>query len=204
VTLFLDHPELLPGFRDGDARVLERVYWAYVERTEATVRARLRDIFRVAAAASDVADLVQETFARAFSERARLGYDGTRPYAPLIATIARNLVVDHARRHGREVAVEEVPDTPPEPESEPEPWAEPAIVRAVESYLATLDPELKRVHERRYVHCESQEDAARALGTTRQRVRTLERKLRDGLAEYLRNQDSGAPVEIHKRKATHG
>ena len=46
-------------------------------------------------------DLVQEVFLRAFDERARLGYDGLRPYRPYLLRIAKNLRIDTARRDGR-------------------------------------------------------------------------------------------------------
>jgi hypothetical protein len=56
----------------------------------------------------------------------------------------------------------------------------------VSSYLKDLPPELVAVHERRFVAAESQERAAEALGISRQSLRTLEKKLVDGLRRQIR------------------
>ena len=57
-----------------------------------------------------------------------------------------------------------------------------AVVRA---YLEGLDAELRRVHEARYVLGLSQRDAADRLGISRQNLRTLEGRVRDGLRREL-------------------
>src|SRR5262245_2887190 len=136
------NPALVAAFRRGDRTALEQVYWAYVNEVERVLRrgvaaSRLQGH---GLSAPDVHDLLHETFVRAFEERARLAYDGLRPYAPFVCTIARNLVIDAVRKHNREVALADfdLPDDAPEPEV---PWAEPATVRAVEQYLAHLSPQ---------------------------------------------------------------
>src|SRR5258706_11892085 len=95
VTLFRDRPALLDAFYRGDGPALEDVYWGYVDLVEGIARHGflvLRSGQRVHGAGRDeIADLVQETFARAFGDRARRAYDGQRPYGPYLATIARNL-----------------------------------------------------------------------------------------------------------------
>jgi DNA-directed RNA polymerase specialized sigma24 family protein len=63
----------------------------------------------------------------------------------------------------------------------------------VERFLRELAPELKAVHEKRYTLGLSQAEAAAALGITRQRLRTAEARLRDGLARALRG--SGRPLQ---------
>jgi RNA polymerase sigma-70 factor (ECF subfamily) len=150
---------------------------------------------RLSAAASvggaprdDWGDLVQETFSRAFGERARLAYDGLRPYRPYLLTICRNLLADHARRRGRELPsgldVDALGDPPATAGGTDEPPAEELAL--VESYVAGLDRRLAGVYEQRYVAGATQEEAARALGLTRQRLRTLEDKLRRGLQRALK------------------
>jgi RNA polymerase sigma-70 factor, ECF subfamily len=189
--------ELLAAFRRGERAAMEQVYWGCVDEIERVVRsalAKARIQSRWQASASDVRDLVQETFVRAFDERARIAYDGLRPYLPFLCTIARNLVVDAVRKQGREITTAEL-ELPDEPEPEL-PWTDRATVRAVEEYLAGLDPELRAVHERLYVQNESQEAAGRALGLSRQQVRTLAHKLRAGLARHLRNQSAETPVKM--------
>jgi RNA polymerase sigma-70 factor (ECF subfamily) len=208
VPLFLEEPQLLAPFRRGERSCLERVYRTYVDHVCNLVRYGLHalrgNVHVAGPGAGEARDLVQETFARAFAERARLAYDGLRPYGPFLSTITRNLIVDHARRRNREITVDELPETVDPGALDVEPWAEPATVRSVEAYLAALSPELKRVHEERYVRSSTQEDAARALGVSRQQLRTLEKRLRQGLADHLRNQDRGEPVKVTERKAKHG
>ncbi len=61
---------------------------------------------------SELEDLIQEVFVRAFSEKGRLAYDGLRDYEPYICTIARNLLIDRARKQGREVPLDWDAETP--------------------------------------------------------------------------------------------
>jgi RNA polymerase sigma-70 factor (ECF subfamily) len=197
--LFPEDAALLRRFRQGERDALERVYWAYVDRIEGVVRHGFfliqKEGLRIEGARADeVADLVQETFARAFSERARLAYDGVREYGPFLITITRNLLVDRARKLGRELSFEQLGEDRDDTEA-PEPeatWADEATMKVVREYLATLPDELRRVHEQRYVRSLSQEQAARALGISRQQIRTLEKRLRDGLAQHMER--AGIPV----------
>ncbi|MDB4967301.1 MAG: family polymerase sigma factor [Myxococcales bacterium] len=193
MTLFRDRPELLTAFRRGERSALVEVYWAYVDRVERLIRGGWRTPSGDRAEpprGADVADLVQETFARAFAQRARLGFDGLRDFGPYLATISRNLLVDWARRQGREISVDfnhdgfagAAGETLDEVEA---PWADAATVRVVEEYLAGLPPDLADVHRERYIHSRSQRDAAAALRISRQQLRTLEKRLRDGLRRRL-------------------
>ena len=178
MTVFVDRPDLLRRFRAGDRAALEEVYFAYVDLVAHVVRQSFHG--------AEAADLIQETFARAFAERARLGYDGLRPYKPFLMTVCRNLVVDEARKRGREVVVEDPPEPlPGDAAADPE-WADAATVGVVERYVAGLDGKLRALYEERYVKDRSQNEAAAALGLTRQKVRTLEDRLRRGLQEALR------------------
>jgi len=191
--VFQDTPGLLRGFRDGSRESMETVYWAYVKWVEVLVRRG----FRVSGGrqvpgvrGENFEDLVQEIFAKAFSERARLAFDGLRDYEPFLFTIARNVVVDWARKHGREVSLEEfVPNVADESagRDDDEPWADPDTMRAVEAYVKQLPENLAAVHRERYVLGHTQLQAARVLGLTRQQLRTLEARLRKGLDERLRD-----------------
>lgn len=193
MTLFRDRPELLAAFRRGDRSALVEVYWAYIDRVERLIRGGWRTPHGDRGAPprrEDVADLIQETFARAFAERARLAFDGLREFGPYLATIARNLLVDWARRQGREIPVDfdqnELAAAATEAFDDLDaPWADAATVRVVEEYVSGLPPELADVHRERYVHSRSQRDAAAALGISRQQLRTQEKRLRDGLRRRL-------------------
>ena len=55
--------------------------------------------------ASDLPDLVQEVFTRAFEPKTRRRFDGERPYGPYLGRIAHNVVVDYFRRKQREMTL---------------------------------------------------------------------------------------------------
>jgi RNA polymerase sigma-70 factor (ECF subfamily) len=198
MPFFMGRPDRLEGFRAGRKEVLEELYRAYIDQVERIIRNGFftqRDGHKVVGVrASEVADLVQDVFVRAFRESARRSFDGTREYGPFLFAIARNVLSDWGRRARRgeliagdgltEVAAPELaPDTE---------WAEEGVMRVVQEYLAGLPPPLRSVHEERYVRGHSQVEAAAALGLSRQQVRTLEQKLREGLARALRR----AEVEV--------
>jgi RNA polymerase sigma factor (sigma-70 family) len=184
VTIFVQNRELLDAFRLGRAKALEAVYWEYVDRVAAVVRHNARHLDHDAQR-----DIVQETFSRAFSERSRLAYDGINQYRPYLLAICRNTVADWFRKHGREVPSEWVQDDPrlAEPSEQEQPaWAEPETIAVVETYIASLDPKLRRLYELRYDKGFSQQLTAERMGSTRQEVRTLEQRLRKGLAKRLK------------------
>jgi RNA polymerase sigma-70 factor (ECF subfamily) len=189
MTLFRGRPRLLLDFRGGQRRALEEVYWAYVGKVAQVVRyGFFRGGARVSGARPhEVSDLVQEIFARAFAERARLAYDGVRDYGPYLLTIARNLLADRLRQSGRELPLEALPESLEGVAADgPIEWADPATVSLVEEYLASLAPELRQVHEARYVRGLTQTEAASELGLSRQQLRTREAHLRDGLERVLK------------------
>jgi RNA polymerase sigma-70 factor (ECF subfamily) len=193
MSLFRDRPDLLDAFRRGERNAFEEVYWTYVDRIEQLVRHG----FVLARSGThvngshrhEVGDLVHEIFAKAFSERARLAYDGLREYAPYLATIAKNLIIDWSRQRGREMPLGALGDgleVAAPPQDEEPAWGEAATVAVVQSYLAELGPELRDVHHQRFVLGRSQYRAATELRISRQQVRTREKRLRQGLAQRLK------------------
>jgi RNA polymerase sigma-70 factor (ECF subfamily) len=173
-------PALLTSFREGDREAMSEVYWAYVERVERVVKRLLPR--------ADLPDVVQEVFMRAFAETGRRGYDGLRDYAPYLLTIARNIVIDRARRACRELPTDELPVIEAA-EEEPEAWDEPETMRIVDTYLRELSPDLRAIHAQRYERGLPQREAAAELGISRQQLRTREARLRAGLADALRKAD---------------
>ena len=192
MTIFFGRPELLARFRSGERAALEEVYWAYVARVEAIARGGLR---RGNVVDDGVSDVAQECFVRAFSAEARGSFDGLHEYGPYISTIARHALADWWRRAkklillGDGVDVEAVVGAQTE---EPAAmgaeaaYADAEVVREVEQFLGTLDPDLRAAHEQLYVRGRSQRDAALALGISRQVLRTLDKRLRRGLSATLR------------------
>jgi RNA polymerase sigma factor (sigma-70 family) len=197
MPIFRGKPDLLRGFREGDRSALELVYRAYVDKVTGIVRFgfRLPESAVVAAGlrgnASEVADVVQEIFVKAFGRAARASFDGLREYGPYLYAIARNVLADWSRRAGRELPtlaseLERASDESWVPSDEElGPWADPSTLARVRGYLEGLDAELRRVHETRYVAGLSQREAADQLGVGRQTLRTLEGRLRSGLRRAL-------------------
>ncbi|HVZ72032.1 MAG TPA: sigma-70 family RNA polymerase sigma factor [Polyangia bacterium] len=186
---FRTQRELIDGFRSGTREALEAVYWSHVDRVERIVcfGFQQRESGRLPGVpAAEVPDLVQEVFARLFRESTRQAFDPSHELAPYLAAIARNVVIDWARKHRHEIVetagdVDDVAAAADVPEANDD-----ELIRETERYLATLPSDLAALHEQRYVLGRSQEEAARALGLTRQNVRTLETKLRRGLEQALR------------------
>ena len=182
---FSESSDFLRGFRAGERSFLEKVYFAYVDEVEAYVRRFLAMYGRRGGARPDVGDLVQEVFVRAFGEKARNAFDGQRDYGPFLGALTRNLMVDWARRSGREMPTEDLDRFPDPPASERE-WADPDTMVAVNAYIVALPPELREVHEFRYVQCRSQDETCGALAISRQTLRTREKHLREGLRRQLK------------------
>src|SRR6185369_1303082 len=78
--------ELLAEFREGSRQALERIYWLHVASIELLVQVGLRRSQQFSPA--NLADLVQEVFAKAFSKKARLAYDGERDFGPYLRQLA--------------------------------------------------------------------------------------------------------------------
>lgn len=182
--------EFLQSFRRGERAALTQVYSAYVDEVESFVRsffASQYQKYRLAIRAVDLEDVVQEIFTRAFSDTARLSFDATRPYGPFLGAVARNLVVDWTRRRCPEFAVEDIELVAASVEPELEaPWADALTMSLVNEYIAGLSAELREIHELRYVTCQTQHEACKTLGLSRQQLRTKEKHLRDGLRRALK------------------
>jgi RNA polymerase sigma factor (sigma-70 family) len=187
--------DLLERFRDGDQDALAAVYRAYFDSVRHAVSSALYRYGGVGgsgwrAVGTELPDLVQDVFTRAFEPRTRRRFDGVREYGPYLSQIARNVVVDHLRRKQRQVAVDATPlinqislhPEQPEPAND---FADFQTMTLVARYVADLPSDLRRVHEALNVQELSQREAAEALGLGRQAIRTLEARLREGLRQLL-------------------
>ena len=185
---FSDSADFLRQFKQGERPALEKVYLAYVDEVEATVRR-----FLIVGARSwgrsarvDVGDLVQETFVRAFGAKGRKSFDGLRDYGPFLGALTRNLLVDWARRSGREVPSDDLDRFSALSSVVVDDWADGETMSVVNQYIVELPVELRELHDYRYVQCRTQEDTCAALGISRQTLRTREKHLCDGLRRRLR------------------
>lgn len=190
--LFGGDRDLLDRYRRGERAALERVYWAYIDAVERLVTRCVRSQGAAPPEyAVSVEDLVQDVFIRAFTEGSRVGYDGIRDYGPYLFTIARHVVVDAFRRRGREVPTD-LATLSDQAATAPTEWGvegslstDARVLARVRGYLSQLPPDLAAVHRQRFDLGVSQHAAAQALGISRQQLRTLEKKLRDGVTREL-------------------
>lgn len=210
---------LLEGFRAGEGLALAEVYERHAREVAALLRHGFefnaqgrRHRFVGYASTHDLQDALHETFRRAFEPRARQGYDGIRPYGPYVRTIARNVVLARFRKAAKTFVPIDTTDAPPEHDGTAGGADCPATVLAdegldaeqrvhegevralMEAFVAQLDDLDRRLIELRFVEGRSQRDAAQALGLGRQRVRTLEVRLRASLLDFLRARGAEALV----------
>jgi RNA polymerase sigma-70 factor (ECF subfamily) len=176
------------AFKAGKREALDRVYREHLRGIESLVRVGL---WRAGCYnAANLADVVQEVFAKAFSPRVRAGYDPARDLGPYLRQLARNGLIDWLRNSRNDVAGDVDLDSlhgDAGPLSEPDAGPFPAeMVDTTRRFVSGLSPELRSVHEQRFWLAESQERAAATLGISRQTLRTRERRLLGGLRRELR------------------
>jgi RNA polymerase sigma factor (sigma-70 family) len=200
MTIFVENAALLALFRDGDRDALATVYWRYVDKVERLLRAGCvatprSPVAGVGGSPADLEDLMQEVFERAFAPAARAAYDGSRPYAPYLFAIARNVLADWWRRQGREIPTDwPFFEATLVGTASDQPYADAATVAIVERFLHGLPADLRAVHEKRFVTGLSQREAAAALGIGRQVLRTLEARLTEMLRATLQSEGPLRPA----------
>jgi len=108
--ILAENREMLHGFRQGERHALQVVYDAYANRVAAFLRGGFSFrskgklyAFKGVRCPSELQDLLQESFCRAFSPKSRQAYDGIHPYGAYLLTITRNLMIDNFRRNVKEV-----------------------------------------------------------------------------------------------------
>lgn len=197
---------MLDGFRRGDQAALDLVYRTYAEEVAGILvhgflfpSGNGVKRFRGLDSRFDLEDLLQEVFTRAFSEPARLGYDGLRPYGAYLAAIARTVVIDRLRSESRwqrrfesnDAAVAAAP-LPPDGgnasdplEGTVAPGGNPAIdfenaelARLLQEIQSGLSADEAEVFRLRFREGLSLAETERATGRSPSKVKTLERKLR--------------------------
>lgn len=184
------HTDFFESIRRGERQAIERVYREHHRDIERTIRNGLRRARSLTP--GNVSDVVQEVFAKAFSAPVRARYDSNRAFAPYLQRIAGNVLADWLRRSRRQITSDVDLDSLQCGEDSASPvWGlfPEDFLDVARFYIATLDTNLRRVHELRFVAGAGQLYAARSLGISRQQLRTLERKLVDGLR--LKLQGSG-------------
>lgn len=191
----LSERAVLDGFRRGDRDALSRVFRAYAPGVARALRsgvvveidgARVHIETKLDEAETEA--LLHETFVRAFGDKARAAYDGVRPFAAYVATIARNLLVDQARARRRIVLVE-----PDELAQVADPAAHDAaqqiedreIDHAVAEVRASLSERDAGIFAMRYDDNASLRGTAEALGLPFITVRRVDQRIRSALLRAL-------------------
>jgi RNA polymerase sigma-70 factor (ECF subfamily) len=198
LPVFADNRPLLDAFRRGERDALERVYLAYVDDVDVLVRRGFTSeanghLYVPGVRDPEVErDLVQEVFTRAFTEQARIAYDGLRAYRPYVLRIAKNLLVDQLRqRKHATVALDEANagdiDDIIEHDAAvvDEAIADKTLADATREFVASLDEESRTFVAQRFEGELSQDEVAANMRITRRRVRTLEERVQTGLRRHL-------------------
>lgn len=217
MSLLSSDRRLLEGFRRGETDALTAVYNEYAPALAAFLargftfssKGRLLQ-FRGYHQPFDLENALQETFARAFSERARLSYDGLSPYKSYLTAIARNLVLSelrrrevamsqlvHVREDGEEIAprVADVDASAPgvmgaTTSESPQPSAEHEFMRQellklYRAFVGELDDKERGFFDARFEQRRTQVDAGAAVGLSHMQARTLEKKLRKRFLKFM-------------------
>jgi RNA polymerase sigma factor (sigma-70 family) len=218
MSLLIERRELLDRFKRGERRALEEVYRHYVPEVAAflqrgfTFSSGGRTLRFVGYAQPfDLDNALQETFARAFKESARLGYDGLHLYKNYLLAIARNLVLDEFRN--REVAMspfidrldaggpaesaagegEEaapstaVSDGPSTGGTAEQEFLRNELGKLYAAFVARLDERDRTFFRHRFEDQLTQVDAGARSGLSHMQARTLEKKLRTAFLEYMKS-----------------
>ena len=198
-TLEVDRA-LLAAFRRGERAALERVFDVYVEDVAVTLRAGVvvqveGQPVRVGRRIPEpeLEALVHETFARAFSHKAREAYDGVRPYGAYLATIARNLLVDRGRQTRREkqalASGVDVEHVAAEPAASDPGWQqeEAELARLLGAFSSELDEPERSIYRLRYQEQKSHRETAHALHMSEIQIRRRDTRLRARLLGFLQS-----------------
>jgi len=195
---------LLRAFRRGENWALEEVFEFYAPRLRRYMQSGFSFTsqgricrFGGSATGADLDWVVQETFARAFEERTRKAYDGERPFARYLQTVARNLLLREINRNRRFTVLEEggpadLEDGPSlavvhQLHANPEQMAERKELQVIlASFLSELDPEESEFVQVRFIDGKTQEGTASAMGKTRARIKVLESSMRKRFLDLFR------------------
>jgi RNA polymerase sigma-70 factor (ECF subfamily) len=202
MTELEQNPKLLQSFRKGEPMALTQVYHTYAD----IVFSFLAKGFTSRGSETgfsfggfrnhfDLETMAQDIFVRAFSESARLAYDGLRPYRNYLMTIARNLVIDHLRKTSREAnALQQMTDMAvldPQPTASQNPQHEAEqreLVQKVDDLVNAMPGLQQEIFQWRIRKGMSVETCAKKLKISEYRVKRSEKDIRRRLFQSLQQQ----------------
>lgn len=201
MDLLRDDRVLRDAFRRGDKHALLEVYLSYAGEVFAFLKAGFafrsgdqRFFFNGYKESWRLDSTLQEVFAKAFLEPARLAYDGLRPYKNYLLTIARNRVMDQVREEkpGRfdvrelsdidegEMVLDDHTRTPEQVAADQE------LIEQVRLFVSKLNPTMRRLFEVRFVESCSVDETAARLGANDYRVKRDEKRLKSQFFKFMR------------------
>lgn len=139
----------------------------------------------------ELESVLQETFLRAFEEAARARYDGARAYLPYLHAIARNLLIDDARKRKRRKTspvadVDALLTTEEQEATDPHAVLEDTRWRAALAEVVGTMPERERaVYAARFVEGRTLDECERTLPYSRSTIRRTEDRIRLLLIEGM-------------------
>lgn len=221
-----EHPDNLSAFRRGDKAVLTALYKAHVDVVSALVwrgfsfQSQGRMIrFRGVEEPSQLQEIVQEIFLKAFKEASRQAYDDSRSFRPYLLGIARNHIIDEVRK-AQTAAKYFVPlaslepsmtatstrdpqevlaasDGPGELAESPERQAiRGQLQRSLAVFMKALEPVESQLVEQHLLGSLGQEEIAQQLGISRNDVRKHIRLIRERLLKHLKAEGFIQSLEV--------
>jgi RNA polymerase sigma factor (sigma-70 family) len=204
MPLLTQNRRLLEDFRANSRPALDEVFFHYAPglteflRSGFAFESREKTcVFKGFAAPFDLENAIQEVFLRAFSERARLSYDGLRPYVNYLYAIARNYVIDELRRRSATLELfAEIEDAPRDainseltcsgcdPSFHVE---EREIERLLSEFLQSRDDLTQSYYHWRYEETLTQSAVGHKLGLTRIQIRRIEARFKRELLSYFKD-----------------
>jgi len=159
-------------WRQGARERMQSLYNVYVREVRGAVRDTLRTSRIIAT--DEHEDIVQVTFVRLFDAWMKDSFDETSDITGYVRTIARNVARDWLRHRRYEDGPDALADL-----DQPQDLAKEASadIEMLIGALAALPADLIAVYQGRFVEGLSQNRLADRLGLSRQRIRTLERRL---------------------------
>lgn len=191
-------PSRVARFRAGDRRLQTELYRGFGPMVERTLRRGFT--VRTATGTAQIAGLpsafdvecaAQDVFVRAFGATSRAAYDGVRPFANYLHTIARNLLIDRARRTRNLVPLDENDDQLVVEVDVDAELVDAELSALVQSFLQRVPNVERRYFDLRYQEGLSQTDAAGTVGLTRIQGRRIEARLKSRLLGFLERHGHG-------------
>lgn len=236
MSLLVEDRELLLAFRAGEPSALRRVLAHYAPLVSRALRGGFsfmagsqRVRFQGYDSPFDLEDALQEVFKRAFSEHARLTYDGLRPYRAYLGMMMRNTVINDFQARARKLEryvideIEAVVDdegwsaaddplglAPDGPSGQPERDAESAeLRRLVVDFKEGLAEREAEVFALRFEQGLSHTQLGAVSGWSPSQIKTAEARIRKAFFKFLRRHGyfearGSSAALIATRKLTQG